>query len=404
MGTLTDKAIKAARATEKTVRLTDGEGLVLHLNPGGGAWWRFRYRYGGVEKMLSMGTYPDTSRKLARKKRQAARELLAAGIDPGAVRKAERDAAADTFLALAAEYLATHGKALHPKTLKKANWLLDDWLNKYVGSIPVRRLTAADVLGVCRRLQAKGKRESAHRVRALASRVMRYGVATGRCDRDPCGDLRGALEPIGTRNRAAIVEPGKLGELLRAIDGYEGQPATGYALKLLPYVFVRPGELRMAERREFDLDGKEPLWRIPAGRMKMGEQHTVPLARQVVTLLRELQPLTGDGPLLFPGLRSPDRPISDNTLNAALRRLGFSGEEHTGHGFRSTASTLLNEQGWHPDLIELQLAHAERNRVRAAYNRAERLAERRQMMQAWADYLDGLRAGGNVVPIRRAKS
>src|SRR5690606_4892817 len=230
-----------------------------------------------------------------------------------------------------------------------------------------------------------------------------YGVATGRCEHDPCAYLRGALKPFKVTNRAAITEPGKFGEMLRAIDGYQGQPSCMYALRLAPLVFVRPGELRAAEWSEFELDSKEPVWRIPASRMKMGEQHLVPLSRQAVAILNELKPFTGDGPLLFPSLRSSKRPISDNTLNAALRRLGYSGDEHVVHGFRSTASTLLNEQGWHPDLIELQLAHAPRNKVRAAYNRAERLAERRKMMQAWADYLDGLKAGGKVIAIKRAK-
>jgi integrase len=399
---LTETAIKAAKPREKPYKESDARGLYLLIAPTGARLWRLKYRHGGVEKLLALGAWPDVSLKRAREKRDDARKLIADGIDPAARRKAERMAAVDTFSALAREYLDVQRKALHPKTIKKAQWLLDDWLDKHMGSIPVRQVTAADVLAVCRRLQAKEKRESAHRVRALASRVMRYGVATGRCERDPCGDLRGALEPIGARNRAAITEPGKLGELLRAIDGYQGQPSTTYALKILPYCFVRPGEVRMAEWCEFDLDGKEPHWRIPAGRMKMREPHIVPLARQVVALLEDLQPITGDGRLLFPSLRSPERPISDNTINAALRRLGFSGDEHVGHGFRSTASTLLNEQGWHPDLIELQLAHVERNKVRSAYNKAQRLAERRQMMQAWADYLDGLKAGGKVVPIRRA--
>ena len=400
---LTELAVKAAKPREKPYKLFDERGLYLFIPTSGARLWRLKYHLHGREKLLALGGWPDVTLKRARAKRDEARTLAADGIDPAARRRAERVAAADTFSALAREYLDTHGKAFAPKTLKKARWLLDDWLDKYVGSTPVRQVTAADILGVCRRLQAKGARESAHRVRSLASRVFRYGVATGRCERDPCGDLRGALEPIGTRNRAAIVEPGKFAELLRAIDGYQGQPATGYALKLLPYCFVRPGELRLAEWGEFELEGKEPQWRIPAGRMKMREQHIVPLARQVVALLKELQPITGDGVLLFPGLRSPERPISDNTVNAALRRLGFSGQEHVAHGFRSTASTLLNEQGWHPDLIELQLAHAERNKVRAAYNRAERLTERRSMMQAWADYLDSLKADGKVVGIRRTR-
>lgn len=228
---------------------------------------------------------------------------------------------------------------------------------------------------------------------------MRYAVATGRAERDPSRDLQGALAPVVTTNHAAITEPRKIGELLRAIDGYAGQPSTAFALRLAPLTFVRPGELRAARWSEFELNAAEPQWRIPAERMKMGEQHIVPLSHQAVAILRELQLLTGGSEYLFPSLRTTKRPISDNTVNAALRRLGYSHDEMTGHGFRAMASTCLNEQGWHPDLIELQLAHAERDKVRAAYNRAERLAERRKMVQSWADYLDALRASTNVIPL-----
>jgi integrase len=230
--------------------------------------------------------------------------------------------------------------------------------------------------------------------------VLRFAVASGRAKRDPAADLKGALAPVKVQSHAAIIEPKRIGALLRAIDGYQGQPAVMFALRLAPLVFVRPGELRGAEWLEFDLDAAE--WRIPGTRMKMGEPHLVPLSTQAITLLEELHKHTGEGRLLFPSLRSKARPISDNTLNAALRRLGYSGDEQTAHGFRSIASTRLNELGFAPDVIELQLAHAERNKVRAAYNRAERLAERRKMMQAWADYLDGLREGGDVVAISRS--
>lgn len=232
-------------------------------------------------------------------------------------------------------------------------------------------------------------------------------MSTGRALRDPTGDLRGALKPPKTVNRSAITAPRRFGELLLAIDGYEGQGGTWAALRLAPLVFVRPGELRAAEWKEFTLEGESPEWRIPAERMKMKEEHIVPLSRQAISILKELQTFTGRGRFLFPSLRTSQRPISDNTLNAALRRLGFSKDEMTAHGFRATASTLLNEAGVAPDLIELQLAHAERNKVRAAYNRAQRLAERRQMMQRWADYLDELRimaSNPNVVPLRRNAS
>jgi integrase len=388
---LTETALKAVKPAEKAFKLFDGRGLFLFVPPSGARLWRMKYRYGGREKLLAIGEWPHTSLKRARDRLNEARQLLADGIDPAAKKKAEREAVADTFAALAKEYLDTKRSSLKPKTLSKAQWLLDDWLNKYAGKIPLRHLKAADILSVCRRIEAKGLNETAHRARALASRVMRYGVITGRVDRDPCADLRGALTPVKTKNHAAITDPIKVGELLRAIDGYEGQPSTAFALKLAPYVFARPGELRAAAWSEFELEGDQPVWRIPAERMKMGEQHIIPLARQVVAILKQLQLITGDGPLLFPSLRSKKRPISDNTVNGALRRLGYSHDQHTGHGFRSTASTLLNEHGWNPDLIELQLAHAERNKVRSAYNRAERLSERRTMMQAWADYLDSLK-------------
>ncbi len=227
-------------------------------------------------------------------------------------------------------------------------------------------------------------------------------MQTERAAHDVTADLRGALAPVVSEHHAAITEPARIGELLRAIEGYSGHTGTAYALKLAPLLFVRPGELRHAEWTEFELDGNDPQWRIPADKMKMREQHLVPLSKQAVALLRELQPATGPGPYVFPSLRSRSRSMSDNTINAALRRLGYTSEKMTGHGFRSLASTCLNEQGYHPDLIELQLAHAERNKARAAYNKAQRLPERRKMMQAWADYLDGLRATANVVPFRRA--
>lgn len=383
---LTETAVKAVKPAEKPFKVYDGRGLFLYVPPTGARLWRMKSRYGGREKLLAIGEWPHTSLKRARERLEQARKLLASGIDPAAKKKAERQAIADTFSALAREYLDTKRSSFSPKTLSKAEWLLDDWLHKYVGKIPLRQLSAADVLSVCRRIEAKGRYETAHRARALASRVMRYGVITGRVDRDPCVDLRGALTPVKTKNHAAITDPIKVGELLRAIDGYQAKPSTAFALKLAPFVFARPGELRAAAWSEFELDVEQPVWRIPATRMKMGEQHIVPLARQVVAILKQLQLITGDGPLLFPSLRSKKRPISNNTINAALRRIRFSHEQHTGHGFRSTASTQLNEQGWNPDLIELQLAHAERNKVRSAHNRAERLSERRTMMQAWANY------------------
>jgi integrase len=399
---LTDTEVKAAKPRKKAFKMYDGGGLFMFIPPTGAKLWRLRYRgLHSKEKVLALGSYPLITLKRAREKRDDALRLLDRGIDPSAHKKAARTAAADTFAALAAEYLDLKRKTLNPKTIAKAEWLLDDWINKYIGDTPVAQLEPGAVLSVCRRLEAKGFRESAHRALSLVSRICRYGIPSGRCKSDPCRDLRGQLVTVETKNHASITEPAKLGGLLRAIDDYDGQPSTKYALKLAPLLFVRPGELRAAEWSEFDLDTDEPVWRIPASRMKMKVQHLVPLARQAVDLLNELRPLTGDGRLLFPSLRSSDRPISDNTLNAALRRLGYSGEQHVAHGFRSTASTRLHEMQWNHDWIERQLAHGDRDKVSAAYNYAQYLPERRRMMQAWADYLDGLKAGGKVVAIRR---
>jgi integrase len=259
-----------------------------------------------------------------------------------------------------------------------------------LGDRPIAEIKAPDLLAALRKIEARGKYETTHRAKQRCGQVFRYAIATGRAEHDISADLRGALAPVVTKNRAAVTHPARVAELLRAIDGYHGSPTTVYALKLASRTFVRPGELRCAEWSEIDLNNAE--WRIPAARMKMGDLHIVPLARQVIEYLRELHAITGRGKFLFPSLQTKLRPISENTVNVALRRLGYSRDEMTGHGFRAMASTLLNEKGWHPDLIELQLAHAERNRVRAAYNRAQRLIERRTMMQAWADYLDALAA------------
>jgi len=395
---LTETAIRAARATQKPAKLFDAGGLYLLVNPNGSRWWRLKYRVAGNEKLLSLGVYPDVSLKRAREKRDDARRMLADGIDPSAKRQAMKAARSDTFEAIAREYFEVRRKALAPGTFAKRVKRFEDFVFPYLGKQPITAITEPEFLAVLKRVEARGKHETAHRLRSESGQIFRYGIATGRADRDVSADLRGALAPVIVTNHPAITEPARIGELLRAIHGYHGQPATECALKIAPLVFVRPSELRKAEWSEFDLDGAE--WRIPAKRMKMKEQHIVPLSQQAVALLRELQPTTGTGRYVFPSIANADRPLSENTINASLRRLGFSGDEMTGHGFRSMASTCLNEQGWHPDVIELQLAHSERDEVRAAYNRAQRLAERRKMMQAWADYLDGLRAGANVVPLR----
>lgn len=393
---LTDRSLKAAikRASQagKPQKIFDAKGLYLLVSPPSSPGWRLKFYFpAGREKLMSLGTYPEVTLKRAREKRDEAKRQLSDGIDPSALRKQEKHANVHTFEAVAREWLDKQEKRLAAATLVRDRSRLETFVYPVLGAKPIGKVTTAELLACLRTMEAKGIHESALRTRSLCGRIFRYAIATSRAEHDVAADLKGALTAPTTKNFAAITDPKRIGELLRAIDGYFGQPATAAALRLAPLVFVRPGELRAAEWSEFRLEGKEPEWRIPAARMKMGEQHIVPLSRQAVAVVKELQPITGEGRYLFPSLRAPDRCMSNNTVNAALRRLGYDNTEIVGHGFRAMASTLLNEQGWHPDLIELQLAHAERNKVRAAYNRAERLAERRTMMQAWADYLDRLK-------------
>jgi integrase len=396
---LSDTRVRAAKPRDRAYKLYDERGLFLFVTPTGGRLWRLKYRLRDREKLISLGAYPDVGLKRARERRDEARKLLADGIDPSSERQERRTALLETFEGVAEEWLELQSKSLAPETISILGSRLKSALYPYLGSKPVAAITAREVLGALRRIEARGRHETAHRVRALAGRVLRYAVATGRAQHDVAADLKDALAPVKSRNFASVTDPVRVGELMHAIDGYTGYAVTALALKLAPLVFVRPGELRAAEWPEFDLLAAE--WRIPGARMKMGEPHIVPLARQALAILGELQPLARGGRYLFPSLRTRDRPMSNNTINAALRRLGYTSEEQTGHGFRTMASTLLNEQGFPPDVIELQLAHSERNKVRAAYNKARRIPERRAMMQAWADYLDGLRAGANVIPIRR---
>ena len=402
-GTLTATAVRNAKPGDKARKLFDGGGLYLEVTPAGGRYWRMKYRHGGKEKRLALGVYPEVTLAEARKGRDTARALLREGVDPMAKRKAasarSKLSTAETFEAIGREWLESQRAKLAPATFAKSEWMLADNVFPWIGSLPIADIDAPTLLAVLRRIEARGANETAHRTREKCGQVFRYAIATGRATRDPSADLRGALAPIVRTSRAAITDPAQVGELLRAIDGYTGQFVTRCAMRLAPYLFVRPGELRHAEWSEIDLDGA--LWRIPAHKMKMREAHTVPLAPQAVAILRELQPLTGRGRYVFPSLRTPAEPMSENTVNAALRRLGYEKDTMTGHGFRAMASTRLNELGWAPDVIERQLAHAERNKVRAAYNRAQYLAERQKMMAAWADYLDGLRAGAKIIPIKR---
>lgn len=400
---LTAQEVRNATPRDKTYRLYDESGMYLEVTKAGGTYWRWKYRYDGKEKRLALGVYPSVSLTDARKRRRAARTLLDKGIDPSAARAtkaADTLADAESFETIAREWFdknAPRWRASHgDKIIRRLELNVFPWM----GGKPIAKLTAPEVLAVLRRVESRGALDTAHRTMQNCSQVFRYAVATGRAERDPTQDLRGALAPVKHTHYASVREPKEVAELLRAIEGFTGTMPVRTALRLLPLVFVRPGELRAARWAEFDLDAAE--WRIPGERMKRGAPHIVPLATQAVAMLRELEALTGRGELLFPGVRTRHKPMSENTLNAGLRRLGYSSDQMTAHGFRSIASTLLNEQGWNRDAIERQLAHAERDSVRAAYNYAEHLDERRRMMQAWADYLDSLKRGNKVVPIRSA--
>lgn len=394
-----------AKPGEKPLKLADGRGLYLLVRPNGSKLWRFNYRYGGKRKTLSLGAYPDVSLKAAREGLDAARKQLADDTDPGEAKKqgkaAKRMAAENSFAAVAREWLDK--QTLSDVTRTKAVWMFELLTFPWIGSKPIAEIKAPQVLAMLRRIEARGKLETAQRVKQQAGRVFRYAVATGRATDDPTAALKGALATPKTRHRASITDPKLIGPLLRAIEGYGGSFVTAAALKLAPLLFVRPGELRHAEWTEFDLEAGE--WRIPAAKMKMRAVHIVPLSIQAITILRELAPLTGSGRYVFPSVRGRGRPMSEATVLAALRRMGYSGEEMSGHGFRSMASTRLHEMGWAHDAIERQLAHAERNKVSAAYNYAEHLPERRRMMQVWADHLDALKlklGKVKVVPLRAA--
>jgi len=395
---LSQKHIDHAKPADKPFNLADGGGLVLQVQPSGGLWWRFRYRFAGKQMMLGLGTYPDTTLKMAREKRDDARRLLAAEppIDPSLARKADRAAASspETLKAIATEFLEMQTAGAAATTLRR----FELHVFPYLGKKPIARITAAELLAVLRRVEHKGTYDTAHRIRSACSRIWRYAIGSGRAEQDIAAALVGQLAPVNAKNFATITEPKKIGELLRAIDGYSGLHSVSAALKLAPLVFVRPGELRAATWDEFDLEEAE--WRIPAHRTKLRVEHVVPLADQAVAILDDLFPLTGsESGYVFPSVRSRTTCMSDNTLNAALRRMGYSKEQMTAHGFRSMASTRLNELGYPPDVIEKQLAHSERNKVRAAYNHASYLPQRREMMQFWADYLDNLKAGADIVAI-----
>ena len=401
---LTNTTIKAARHKEKPYKLYDEKGLYLSIEPTGGRLWRWKYQWDGKEKKLAFGSFPEVGLKYARERRDEARSLLAAGVDPGQKKKADKRArvlqAANTFKAVAEEFIAKREREdLAAVTLAKARWLLN-MLVPQIGARPIAQISAAELLAALRTVERRGNLETARRMRSFAGRVFRYGIATSRCERDLSVDIRDALTTPTVTHRAAILKPAAVGALLRAIDGYTGRPSAALALRLAPHVYVRPGELRRAEWAEIDFE--KAVWTIPGAKMKMGKDHQVPLSRQSLTILQEARALSGSDGYVFPSLSSAKRPISENTLNGALRRLGFSGSQMTAHGFRAMASTLLNESGkWNPDAIERALAHGQDSAVRAAYHRGAYWDERVQMAQWWSDYLDALRVGGKVIALNR---
>jgi integrase len=398
---LTDTAVRTAKPAAKSRKIFDGGGLYLEVSPAGGKWWRLKYRFGGKENRLSLGVYPDVSLKDARERRDEARKLLALGTDPSDNRKAAKlvraDRAANSFEVLTREwfdkYSTNWAKTHSDRIIARFERDVFPW----IGGRPIAEITAPELLATVRRIEARGALETAHRALSTCGQVFRYAVATGRAERDPTGDLRGALPPFKGNHFAAITDPKRVGQLLREIEGYQGTYAVNCALRLAPLVFVRPGELRFAQWADIDLDAAE--WRYTA--TKTDTPHIVPLATQAVAILRELHAVTGQGQYLFPSARSPRRAMSDNAILAALRRMGIAKDEMSGHGFRAMARTILDEVlGVRPDLIEHQLAHAVRDPNGRAYNRTAHLPERKKMMQQWADYLDKLKAGADVISLR----
>jgi integrase len=391
---ITDTAIRRAKSREKPYKLFDSGGLFLLVTPNGGKWWRFKYRFAGKEKLLSLGTYPDISLRAARDRRDLERKKLLDRIDPAINRKAIKaawaDSQANSFEVVAREWVDKQSSVWTPANTKKVTGHLKLNIFPWLGHRPIADIKPPELLAVLRRIETRGAIQTAHRVLQTCGQIFRYAIATGRAERDPAADLRGALPPARGGHHAAITEPKAIGPLLRALHNYKGSIITCCALRLAPLVFVRPGELRRAEWKEIDFESAS--WNIPAERMKMKEPHLVPLARQSLEILKELQPLTGQGPYIFPSPSSNKRPMSDNAVLCALRRMGIGKDEMTGHGFRAMARTVLDEVlHVRPDYIEHQLAHAVRDPNGRAYNRTAHLPERRKMMQDWADYLDGLR-------------
>ncbi|MFV8819688.1 tyrosine-type recombinase/integrase [Haliea sp. E17] len=396
---LTATQVKEAKAESKSRKLADGRGLYLLIQPNGAKYWRYKYRYAGKEKVLALGVYPEVSLKAARQAHQKARDRLADGSDPGEVRKVEKltrhIASAESFEAIAREWFATKMKDKSQGHQDRTLRTLEKDLFPVLGGRPIAAITAPELLAALRRVEARGAIESAHRGKQTAGQVFRFAVATGRGYSDPSVSLKGALGTHQTKHHAAITDPSELGHLLVAMDGFQGGPVTKTALLLSPLLFQRPGEIRAMEWAE--INWEESRWEIPAEKMKMRQPHIVPLSKQALALLRELQPMTGHrGKYVFPGQRGASRCLSENAVRVALRTMGFDNDTMTPHGFRATARTLLDEVlGYRPDWIEHQLAHAVRDTNGRAYNRTSHLADRAKMMQGWADYLDNLKLLAN---------
>jgi integrase len=402
MSKLTNTAVKNAKPKEKQYKLFDGKGLFLIVKPNGAKWWRFKYRYVGKYKEISMGVYPDVSLAIARKNAQAARELLAQDVDPSAHRKAKREEklalTENSFEIVAREWIGKQKNRLSGATIKTTTRHLEHNVFPWIGSRPITEITAPELLSVLRKMEDRGILETAHRVRATCGQVFRYAIATGKTERDVAADLRGALEPVKQKHLAAVTDPKDVAELLRAIDSLTGSHEVRCAMRLAPLVFLRPGELRQAEWSEIDLDNKQ--WNIPAEKMKMKQPHIVPLSDQAVKILQDIYPLTCKSKYVFPSARSAARPMSNMALNAAMARMGYK-DRMTPHGFRAMARTLLDEVlQQRVDFIEHQLTHVVKDPNGRAYNRTTHLEGRRKMMQAWADYLDGLKQGAQVIPFK----
>jgi integrase len=397
---LTNTAVTHAKPKDKAYKLSDDKGLFLLVHPNGSKYFRFKYRIGGTEKLLALGVYPDVSLADARRRRDEARKLLANGVDPGEVKqqskRAIRENASNSFEAIAREWFAKYKHTWAQSHADKILYRLEKDIFPWMGSRPIADIKAPELLSVIRRTESRGALDTAKRIKQNCGQVFRYAIATGRAERDPSQDLRGAIAPAKHKHFAALTDPVKVGELLRAIDGFKGTFVVQCALRLAPMFFVRPGELRRAEWASFDLDKGE--WRYFVTKTKI--EHSVPLAKQAIAILRELSALTGHGQYIFPG-RDPQKPMSEAAVNAALRRMGYDTKtEITGHGFRAMARTILAEElHQKPEVIEHQLAHKVPDALGTAYNRTKFLKERREMMQLWADYLDRIKTGADIVPI-----